>query len=187
MSFASRGTPQLGSRTSATKLDLRRAVSFITFQAKKSWQLRQLGIWNEVTGGLFVTAPFRELADPLDRVLAYVDFRKAMLQGEVADLSCLVGTMVQEVYETNPAIRNAYNKSISDHAATVEADIAEAMQNRRRVDRKKPRALQTGCSSGSLCYGKGQRRPESCLCQHRSSSPIFGDALSQIQSKENCS
>jgi TetR/AcrR family transcriptional repressor of nem operon len=36
--------------------------------------------------------------------------------------------MVQEVYKTKPLIRDACNKSISDHAATVEVDIAEAMQ-----------------------------------------------------------
>jgi TetR/AcrR family transcriptional repressor of nem operon len=36
--------------------------------------------------------------------------------------------MVQEVYETHPAIRQACDKSISDHAATLESDIAEAMR-----------------------------------------------------------
>jgi TetR/AcrR family transcriptional repressor of nem operon len=57
-----------------------------------------------------------------------VDFRKEILQGELADFTCLVGTMVQEVYDTNPDIREACNRSISSHASTVEADIAEAMQ-----------------------------------------------------------
>jgi TetR/AcrR family transcriptional repressor of nem operon len=36
--------------------------------------------------------------------------------------------MVQEVYETNPDIRDACDASISGHAATLEADIAEAMK-----------------------------------------------------------
>jgi TetR/AcrR family transcriptional repressor of nem operon len=101
---------------------------FHHFSSKEELAVATAGHWGEVTGGLFVTAPFRKLADPLDRVLGYVDFRKALLQGEVSDFTCLVGTMVQEVYETNPEIRNACNKSISDHAATVEVDIAEAMQ-----------------------------------------------------------
>jgi TetR/AcrR family transcriptional repressor of nem operon len=101
---------------------------FHHFSSKEELAIATAGHWGEVTGGLFITAPFKKLADPLDRLLAYVDFRKAILQGEVADFTCLAGTMVQEVYETNPAIRDACDKSISDHAATVEVDIAAAMQ-----------------------------------------------------------
>jgi TetR/AcrR family transcriptional regulator, transcriptional repressor for nem operon len=41
-----------------------------------------------------------------------------------------LGTLVQEAYETNPAIRAACDKYISAHAATLEADIAEVMQKR---------------------------------------------------------
>ena len=49
------------------------------------------------------------------------------LRGELPEFTCLVGTMVQEVYETHPAIREACEKSISNHAATLEPMIAEAM------------------------------------------------------------
>jgi TetR/AcrR family transcriptional regulator, transcriptional repressor for nem operon len=101
---------------------------FHHFKGKEELALAAAEHWEEVTSGLFRSAPYRQLADPLDRVLAYVDFRKAILQGELADFTCLVGTMVQEVYDTNPRLREACNRSISSHAATVEADIAEAMQ-----------------------------------------------------------
>jgi TetR/AcrR family transcriptional repressor of nem operon len=60
--------------------------------------------------------------------LAYVDFRKVILQGELPEFTCFVGTMIQEVYDTHPAIREACEKTISDHAANIEADIAEAMR-----------------------------------------------------------
>jgi TetR/AcrR family transcriptional regulator, transcriptional repressor for nem operon len=59
-----------------------------------------------------------------------VDLRKAMLIGELSDFTCLAGTMVQEVYDTHPAIREACNRSISGHAATLLADIEEAMRQR---------------------------------------------------------
>jgi TetR/AcrR family transcriptional repressor of nem operon len=102
---------------------------FHHFRSKEELALAAADHWSEVTGGVFASAPYRELPDPLDRVLAYVDFRKAILQGRtLSDFTCLVGTMVQEVYDTNPPIREACNRSISGHAATVEADIAEAMQ-----------------------------------------------------------
>jgi TetR/AcrR family transcriptional regulator, transcriptional repressor for nem operon len=37
---------------------------------------------------------------------------------------------VQEVYDTHPAIREACNRSISGHAATLLADIEEAVRQR---------------------------------------------------------
>jgi TetR/AcrR family transcriptional regulator, transcriptional repressor for nem operon len=80
--------------------------------------------------GLFSHQAYRRLADPLDRLLGYVDFRKMILQGEISQFTCLLGTLVQESYETNPAIRAACDKYISAHAATVEADIAEVMRTR---------------------------------------------------------
>jgi TetR/AcrR family transcriptional regulator, transcriptional repressor for nem operon len=70
--------------------------------------------------------------DPLDRPLAYVDFRKPLLGGELPDFTCLAGTMVQEVYDTHPGLREAYNRSISGHAATLIADIEESVSVQRR-------------------------------------------------------
>lgn len=86
--------------------------------------------WSEVTGALFAAAPYHDHADPLDRVLGYLAFRKALLQGGVPDFTCLVGTMVQETYDTVPAIRDACDRSISTHARTLEADIEAAMRDR---------------------------------------------------------
>jgi len=101
---------------------------FHHFDSKEDLALAAAEHWGAVTGALFAAAPYRALPDPLDRLLAYVDFRKALLRGELPEFTCLVGTMVQEVYETHPAIRQACDKSISDHAATLESDIAEAMR-----------------------------------------------------------
>ena len=78
--------------------------------------------------GPFTVQVGHEFADPLDRVLGYLDFRKSILTGTVPEFTCPVGTMVQEAYESYPAIRDAVDRSISEHAAKVEADIKEAMQ-----------------------------------------------------------
>jgi TetR/AcrR family transcriptional repressor of nem operon len=101
---------------------------FHHFDTKEALALAAAQYWGTKTSAAFEAAPWRALADPLDRLLAYVDFRKAILQGELAEFTCLVGTMVQEVYNTHPAIRAACDKSISEHAATLEADIAECMR-----------------------------------------------------------
>jgi TetR/AcrR family transcriptional repressor of nem operon len=77
---------------------------------------------------MFATAPYRRLPDPLDRLLGYVDFRKAILQGELPEYTCMLGTMVQETYETHPAIREACNRCIQEHVQVLESDISEAMR-----------------------------------------------------------
>jgi TetR/AcrR family transcriptional repressor of nem operon len=101
---------------------------FHHFKSKEDLALTAAEYWNSRTRQLFATADYRSMADPLDRLLAYVDLRKALLQGELPDFTCLVGTMVQEVYGTHPALREACEQSISGHAETLEADIAEAMR-----------------------------------------------------------
>ncbi len=103
---------------------------FHHFDSKDELALAAADYWIEGTGARFGSASYHELADPLERLLAYVDLRKAMLTGPLPDFTCLAGTMVQEVYTTHPAIREACNRSISGHAATLLADIKEAMRQR---------------------------------------------------------
>ena len=79
---------------------------------------------------LFQRSGWRDHADPLDRVLAYVDFRTLILRGEIPHFTCLLGTMVQETYSTHPEIRAVCEAGIRSHLAPLQADIAEAMQAR---------------------------------------------------------
>jgi TetR/AcrR family transcriptional repressor of nem operon len=102
---------------------------FHHFKDKEALGVAAAGYWSDMTGALFAAAAYHQHADPLDRVLGYIDFRKAVLTGGVAEFTCLVGTMVQEVYDSYPVIRAACEASISGHAAKVEADIAEAIKH----------------------------------------------------------
>ncbi|WDR03894.1 TetR/AcrR family transcriptional regulator [Devosia algicola] len=103
---------------------------FHHFKSKNDLGVAAADYWSLFTGTLFTNAPYHDHADPLDRVLGYLEFRKALLRGGVPDFTCLVGTMVQETYETAPNIRDACDRSISEHAAKIEADIDAAMQAR---------------------------------------------------------
>ncbi len=107
--------------------ELTKGSFFHHFSSKEELALTAADYWDTVTGGLFADASYQSIADPVDRLLAYVDFRKALLQGELPNFTCFVGTMVQEAYETHPSIRQACDRSISGHAATLEPMIAEAM------------------------------------------------------------
>jgi len=99
---------------------------FHHFKGKEDLALAAAQHWNDSTGALFANAPYQQVADPRDRLLAYIDFRAALAVGELADISCLLGTMVQETYTTHPAIREACRAGIESHAATLVATIAAA-------------------------------------------------------------
>ncbi len=106
---------------------------FHHFKTKETLGVAAANFWAETTGVLFAGAPYHEPDDPLDRVLAYLDFRKGIIGGETFEYTCLVGTMTQEVHNSAPAIRDACADSIFGHAATLEADI-EAARAERGID-----------------------------------------------------
>jgi TetR/AcrR family transcriptional repressor of nem operon len=104
---------------------------FHHFKSKDHLAVAAANHWSEMTGALFASAPYHAHEDPLERVLGYLAFRKELLKGSIPEFTCLVGTMVQEAYDTSPEIRAACDASISEHAAKVAADIAEAMTRNR--------------------------------------------------------
>ncbi len=101
---------------------------FYHFKSKEELALAAADHFAAMAAGFFASAPYHALANPLDRVLGYVDFRAAILMGELPEYTCLLGMMVQEVYQTHPAIREACERHISEHAAVVSRDIAQAKQ-----------------------------------------------------------
>ena len=120
---------------SATRVDdiceaagLSKGSFFHHFASKEQLAVEAAAHWSATTGALFAAAPYHALPDPRDRVLGYVEFRKAILRRAVPEFTCLVGTMVQEAYASNPAIRDACERSISGHADEVAKDIALAKQ-----------------------------------------------------------
>jgi TetR/AcrR family transcriptional repressor of nem operon len=103
---------------------------FHHFKSKDDLALTAAALWDQQTRALFAGADYHHPASPRDRILAYVDFRKAMLVGDLADYTCFAGTIVQEAYATHTDVSDICAGNILDHAATLEADIAEAMQGR---------------------------------------------------------
>ncbi|MBI5867550.1 MAG: TetR/AcrR family transcriptional regulator [candidate division Zixibacteria bacterium] len=99
---------------------------FHHFRSKEELAVAAAQYWSAITGELFRGASYHRHEDPLDRLLAYIDFRAALVQGQPAEFTCLAGTLVQETFDTCPPIRDACEQSISGHAGEVAKIVAEA-------------------------------------------------------------
>ncbi|WP_210544085.1 TetR/AcrR family transcriptional regulator [Rhodoferax sp. PAMC 29310] len=100
---------------------------FHHFKGKEDLAVSAADYWGETTSAFFAAAPYHTHADALDRLLGYIDFRQSILNGPLPEFTCLVGTMVQETFDSAPAIRDACERCISGHAVTLVPDIAQAM------------------------------------------------------------
>ena len=122
-----------GQGYSATSVDdicriagLTKGAFFHHFKSKEELAVAAAAHFSAMAEGLFAAAPYRQLSDPLDRLLGYIDFRAAIIEGPIPAFTCLLGTMVQEAYATSPAIRQACDTYIGLHAAEVAKDTAAA-------------------------------------------------------------
>jgi len=146
---------------------------FHHFESKEALALAASDYWVEGTGALFAAAPYHQPADPVERLLAYVDFRKALLMGELPEFTCLSGTMVQEVYDTHPALREACNRSISGHAATLVPDIEEA---------KRLRGVKADLNAESLAlYMQATIQGAFVLAKAQHSAAIAGECMDHLR------
>lgn len=101
---------------------------FHHFASKEALGIAAAEHWSATTGRFFAEAPYHAPGAALQRVLAYIDFRRDIIQGGLADFTCFAGTMAQETYQTSPALREACRAAIFGHAESLEADIETAMR-----------------------------------------------------------
>jgi len=111
--------------------EVTKGAFFHHFKSKEDMAVAAADHWSAVTGEMFTQAPYHHRSDPLDRVLGYIDLRASLIRGAAAEFSCVAGTMTQETFLSHPAIRRACSASIVGHAATLEADLAEAIDTYR--------------------------------------------------------
>lgn len=109
------------------KAGVTKGAFFHHFESKEALAIASADYWTQTTGDMFQAAAYHAHEDPVDRILSYLDLRRALVHGALPDITCLAGTMLQETYSSHPSIARACDASISGHAATLEADIAAAM------------------------------------------------------------
>ena len=102
---------------------------FHHFASKEELGIAAVEQFGSMADLVFTTAPYNSEPDPRDRIFGYVDFRISMLVRSVPEFTCLLGTMVQETYETHPNIRAACEEGMSEHVAMLTRDLELAKQH----------------------------------------------------------
>lgn len=101
---------------------------FHHFASKEDLGVAAANHWDAYTAPLFANAEYQQLADPLDRILGYLDFRAAIADGPLESFTCFVGTTVQETFAASDAIRAACGATIGAHADRLAVDFRAAIE-----------------------------------------------------------
>jgi TetR/AcrR family transcriptional repressor of nem operon len=110
------------------KAGVTKGAFFHHYPSKQSLTVAAVNDWAQKCAAFYAAAAYHQFDDPLDRFLGFLDFRKDMLRAPMALVSCPVGTMIQEVFETHPDILRACEECISGQVADVQSDIAAAIE-----------------------------------------------------------
>ena len=146
---------------------------FHHFESKEALGVAAAAYWAETTSAFFAGAPYHDHADPLDRLLGYVEFRKSIIDGDLAEFTCLVGTMTQEVYASHPAdprrLRGEHLRPCRDDRAGHRG-CDDGARHRGGVDAREPRRPHPGRAAGRVHPRQGDRRT---LRSHATASIIL--------------
>ncbi len=101
---------------------------FHHFASKEEMGVAAIAAFGAMADVLFGAAPYHADPDPRARVLGYVDLRASLLQGDIAQFTCLMGTTVQETYATHPDLRAACEQGMTSHVDGLVRDVEAAKQ-----------------------------------------------------------
>jgi len=99
---------------------------FHHFKGKEEMAIASVDQWNDAVEILFSSAGYQAASDPVDRLLGYLDVRFQLIQGEMVEYTCLIGTLVQEVYASHDGIRSVCEEGLSGHIASLARDVEQA-------------------------------------------------------------
>jgi TetR/AcrR family transcriptional repressor of nem operon len=133
---------------------------FHYFKSKDDLAAAALARFGQMKEQQFAEAPFRRMADPLERVFGRLDFAKkspAEAQSASRTWGCLIGMFAQELSFTNAPLRGLCQEQFAQIAKDFEADLAQAKAlyaPRAAFDPKNIAMLYVSIVQGSLILAK---------------------------------
>src|SRR5216683_2737298 len=131
---------------------------FHYFKSKDELAAAAVARFYDMKAQQFADAPFRNLADPLERVFGRLDFAKESAGGTRGlTKGCLLGMFAQEMSFTNAQLRSICHDRFAQIAKDFEIDLAEAKAvyaPRAAFDPKTVAMLYVSIVQGSLILAK---------------------------------
>lgn len=123
--YAATGIDEICRRAGITK-----GAFFHHFKDKQQMAVEAAEYFAEMADQLFKNADYNRINDPLKQLLGYIDFREQIITGQTHEYTCLLGTLAQEVHSSHPAIRQACERHMWEHAQTLVPIIQRALDAR---------------------------------------------------------
>jgi TetR/AcrR family transcriptional repressor of nem operon len=132
---------------------------FHHFKSKEAVAEECLARWKQNFGAMLAASPgLAAASDPVDRVLAVLDFFIELFSDPKQLKSCLAGTTVQEVAETHPRLRDAANDCFTALQGRLKCLLDDACRSRRiKRDTESLAALWIATLQGALVLCKASR------------------------------
>ena len=131
---------------------------FHHFESKEALADACLVQWDCNATGMDEAAPFQQIGDPLDRLLASMDFYIGLLEDPQLFKSCLAGTTAQEVANTNPKLCEAANNCLSNQQRRFQAELDDACRDKHlQLDTASLAALWIATVQGALVLYKASK------------------------------
>jgi TetR/AcrR family transcriptional repressor of nem operon len=135
-----------------------KGACFHHFDSKESLAKACLKQWESQVVVMHENAPFQSIADPLEKLLGCIEYFAGVFENRAILKSCLAGTTVQEVAETNPALREAAQACFLSGENLFRALLDNACNSRNvRLDTQSLAKLWMATLQGSLLLFKASR------------------------------
>ena len=134
---------------------------FHHFPSKQSLAETCLHNWQQQMETLHRSAAYQAIEDPANKVLASIDFMIDVFSNPDVQKSCLAGTTVQEVSETNPVLRDAAQACFVQGETYFQSLLDAACHSRGiTLDTSSLAQHWMATIQGSLLLWKASRDPE---------------------------
>jgi TetR/AcrR family transcriptional repressor of nem operon len=134
---------------------------FHHFPSKEALATECLRKWQGQMATLHLSAAYQAIADPVEKVLASIDFMIEVFRNPDVQKSCLAGTTVQEISETNPVLREAAQNCFLQGEAYFKSLLDDACRScHQTLDTASLARHWMGTIQGSLLLWKASRNAE---------------------------
>lgn len=131
---------------------------FHHFKTKDDAVEAALGQWDAGAAAMEAGAPFHKARSPRARALGYMDLYIAVLDNPAQMKSCLAGTTVQEVADSNEPLRDAANMCFTGAHSRFQTLLDDASRgSRKRIDTAGLASLWMAAVQGSLILFKASQ------------------------------